>query len=159
MSPLFIQPPRSKNPTISEKKHVEKQSYWKQNDTDDPMFINLRSGFLSFFPTPSWHGGWSNWWDLQSNVSDPSKPYFVLKYLIFNRIDVRIYIGVSNLNAGNLIMEFPTFLPTGLDLTPPENSRGVVFAIGTRRYPKLERRNINTNPRSFELSKLCPPKV
>ena len=45
-----------------------------------------------------------------------------------------------------------------MDATPPENSRGVVFSIGTRRYPKLEKGETLTQTRAvFGFPNVTPP--
>ena len=108
------------------------------------------------FPTLSWHGGWSNWWDLQLNISDPSKKtYFVLKNLVLDRIDV----WVSHLNTGNLVWGGSYFFANRVGRYIPRKLKGGGIFHGSPKIPKIgKRETIKKNTQFGVFQTLPPPK-
>ena len=92
-------------------------------------------------------------WDLQLNISDPSKPYFVLKNLVLDRIDV----WVSHVNTGNLVWGGSYFFANRVERYIPRKLKGSGIFLGNPKIPKLEKEKPLTQTTQFWVFQTLPP--
>ena len=136
------------------KKHMRKSKATESKMTQMIPCLLTWEEDSHLFPTLSWHGGWSNWWDLQLNISDPSKkPYFVLKNLVLDRIDVR----VSHLNTGNLVWGGSYFFANRVGRYIPRKLKGGGIFHGSPKIPKIGKRETIKKNMQFGVFQTLPP--